>query len=164
MSRYSLPGLALAALLLTACQSNESAPISTEPADNEPVEQRQTGSGNFDTLERVAESREEIAMVQAAEDDLHDPAEELPSLRGQLESDGYGLSLIIDGSTPQAFADSLEMIAADTSAQQYQRLESAIRFLETYALGVDNLTEFYQSIDGQSAEEIIDRAYNRNRR
>lgn len=164
MSRYSLLGLILVALTMTACQSNESAQISAEPVDNEPAEQRQTSSGNYDTLERVAESREEIALIQSAESDLNDPSEELPSLRGELQSDGYGLTLIIDGSSPEAFADSLEIIAADTSPQQYQRLDSAIRYLETYALGVNNLTEFYQSIDGQSAQEIIERAQSRNRR
>ena len=91
------------------------------------------------------------------------PAREIPRLEGELGSEGYGMTMIVDGSSPEAFAESLKIIASDTSPEQYQALDSAIRYMKTYSMGSRDLETFYQSLDGMTAEEIIERAHSRNR-
>ncbi|MDT8408758.1 MAG: hypothetical protein RQ741_04085, partial [Wenzhouxiangellaceae bacterium] len=56
----------------------------------------------------------------------------IPKADGELAEDGNGLEIIINGSSEQAFADSLRWIAADTSKAQYARLEQSIRFINAY--------------------------------
>ncbi len=89
---------------------------------------------------------------------LLDPSRELPNLRGELAEDGWGLDHLIDGSSPTAFAESLELIASDTSESQYQQFNSALRFLHTYSLGSRDLESFYSSLDNLTAQEVIERA------
>lgn len=96
----------------------------------------------------------------------------VPQVEGQLEEDGTGLEMIIDGSSQAAFNDSLALIAESTSAEQYARLERSIRFINTYDQSVlANAERMREMFDGMTAQEIIDRAntlaedrYNRGNR
>lgn len=94
---------------------------------------------------------------------LQDPSRQLPSLRGELAEDGWGLEHLIDGSSPAAFAQSLELIASDTSVQQYQEFNSALRYLQTYSLATRDLASFYRTLDNLSANEVIERAREQQR-
>lgn len=89
---------------------------------------------------------------------LTDPARNLPQLRGQLDSPGDGLEMIIDGSSPDAFLQSLEIIAGETSEQQYQTFHSSMLYLRVSSLDRSEMADFYQTLDGRTAEEVIEMA------
>ena len=95
---------------------------------------------------------------------LTDPAVQLPQLSGELSSEGYGLEMLIDGSSPDAFLASLEMIASETSPEQFQQLTSALRYLQAYMLGPRNLSEFYQRLDAMTGQEVIELARQQRQR
>jgi outer membrane murein-binding lipoprotein Lpp len=153
--------LVAGALLLAGCQSkpennNASESASAETQTQETVSER-----------RVVRERSEPARTEpapAATQSLNDPARRLPQLTGQLQEDGYGLDMLIDGSSPAAFLSSLELIASDTSSSQYQRLNSSLRYLEAYLLGPRNLTEFYQRLDAMTGQEVIELAQQQRQR
>lgn len=150
---------ALAFSLLAGCQSTEPEETAApEPASTTPVAEQPT-STRPDAAERRSAQREPEPTANGPE---VDPSREIPNLDGRLESEGYGMTMIVDGSSPQAFADSLEMIASDTSSEQYQALDSAIRYLQAYSLEPGNLEALYRSLDGLTAEEIIERAQSRH--
>jgi hypothetical protein len=84
---------------------------------------------------------------------------QVPRLTGQFEEPGMGLSILVDGSSPQAFAESLELIAAETSPDQYRQLDSALRYLRMYSSAAwGGLPGLYESLDNMSGEEIIQHA------
>lgn len=88
----------------------------------------------------------------------------VPDVEGQLESEGTGLMMIVDGSSAAAFKDSLSLISSDTSAEQYQSLERAIRYLHSYDprfMGVD--ARMREGLNGMTGQEIIDLADQRTR-
>jgi hypothetical protein len=88
-----------------------------------------------------------------------DPSVRIPRVQGQTSGESFGLTLVIDGSSPAAFAESLELIASDTSAEQYRQLDSALRYLQVYSPdGWQGLPEFYSRLNGMTGEEIIERA------
>jgi hypothetical protein len=158
----SMPRFALiiaAVLTLAACQSKPENNGETEAAAVEPA--RETVTERRVVRERSEPAQEE---TQRPMRDLTDPANTLPQLRGELEQDGYGLEMIIDGSSPAAFQASLELIAAESSAQQYQSFNSALRYLQAYMLGPRNLTEFYQRLDAMTPQEVIELAQQQRRR
>jgi len=156
MPRIAIFVFTVSAIFLAACQSNDTVETTsnTESSTEERVQ--------ADTVEtpRSERRRESSPATEVVEAPRVDPSQELPELQGELESDGYGMVMIIDGSSPQAFADSLELIAAETSSEQFRSLDSAIRFLQVYSLGARNLEDFYRTIDGMTPEEIIERARN----
>lgn len=91
--------------------------------------------------------------------DREDPAKKIPKIVGQVQNEGYGLSLIVDGRSPEAFQESLALIASDTSPDQYRELDSALRYLQVYSSdGWAGLPGFYERLDGLTGEEIIERA------
>ena len=131
------------------------------------------GSGNDDVDSPVAETgpettaetetrrevrrRSETDEAPAARDG--DGVHRLPRLSGSAEEDGYGLTMIVDGSSPAAFDQSLELIAADTSESQYQQLDAAIRYLRMNSPhGWGGAEALYAALDGMSGEEIIEKA------
>ena len=161
--------LLIAAGALAACQSDpepeapvdeqaaaESAP---EPQTEPEPEARREVRRREDRPERPAEPEQ-----STIDTDGIDPSRELPRLEGQLDSDSYGPTMIIDGSSPDAFLQSLELIASESSAQQYGNIDSALRSLETYSMTGRDLAAFYEQFDGLTGEEIIERAQNRRSR
>lgn len=90
-----------------------------------------------------------------------DPEKKIPRIDGTAEEEGYGLTMVVDGSSPEAFQESLELIAMDTSKEQYRRLDAALRFLGTYDTAAwSGLPNLYKTLDGMTGEEIIERAAN----
>ncbi|QOC23817.1 hypothetical protein IC757_06750 [Wenzhouxiangella sp. AB-CW3] len=88
----------------------------------------------------------------------------LPHLQGAAEVDGHGLTMIVDGSSPEAFQQSLELIASDSTDEQYQQLDSAIRDLQMNSPeGWGGAEALFRSLDGMTGEEIIERAAERRR-
>ncbi len=146
---YKFIALVTVALFLAGCQS-DSTPEAEATAETAPAR------------ERVSERRVVRQQPQPQQEEplpsLLDPARELPRFQGELEEDGYGLSMIVDGSSPEAFRQSLELIADESSTTQYQILSSAIHYLQTYSLGTRDLASFYATLDNMSGEEIIQRA------
>jgi hypothetical protein len=87
-----------------------------------------------------------------------DPASELPEFTGQLENDGYGIDMILDGSSPEAFRNSLELVAMESSEEQYQQIQSAIRYLNHASMAFRDLEVLYSELDGKTAQEVIEMA------
>jgi len=120
---------------------------------------------NQNQAENTAPSRErtirrnEPAPEPPAFSSNEDPAKKIPRTQGQAEYEGYGLTFMVDGSSPEAFAQSLELIASDTNTDQYRQLDSAIRYLQVYSSdGWSGLPGFYERLNGMTGEEIIERA------
>ena len=137
-----------AACLLVGCQSEPDEPAVTETAGNEqsaPVSQRVTRQRSTAGEATVAPARPQV-----------DPERELPRLEGAFADDGMGLANLVDGSSPQAFAESLELIASETSPGQYAELDSSLRYLRMYSSAAwGGLPGLYESLDNMSGEEII---------
>jgi hypothetical protein len=137
-----------AAVFLSACQSESEEPAVTENAQeeqNEVVSDRVTRMRS-----QAGEAPETPAPPQG------DPERELPRLQGQFAEPGMGLANLVDGSSPQAFAESLQRIAAETSQDQYRELDSSLRYLRMYSSAAwGGLPGLYESLDSMSGEEII---------
>ena len=139
-----------AVLLLSACKSNQD-----EPAVAETSEPERAVVSERVTRQRSATGEAPSAPVRPQVD----PERELPRLQGQFTEDGMGLANIVDGSSPQAFAQSLELISTETSSEQYAELDSALRYLRMYSSAAwGGLPGLYQSLDNMTGEEIIEHA------
>lgn len=140
------------AFLAVGCGSDEPAPAeeANQPAQEQPAE----------------ESREVVRRSDASEEtkplprrDRSDPEKRIPRIEGEANEEGYGLTMVVDGSSPEAFQESLELIAMDTSKEQYRELDAALRFLGTYDTAAwSGLPNLYKTLDGMTAEEIIERS------
>ncbi|MBY6205477.1 hypothetical protein [Halomonas denitrificans] len=83
----------------------------------------------------------------------------VPKVEGQLDSEGEGLETILDATSDAAFRQSLNDVAASTSAEQYGELEQAIRFLLAYDPAVLGSSEQLRDlVDGMTGAEVIARA------
>jgi len=134
-------------LLATACgQSDEPAAESGETAQAETTaEQRE-----------VRRERERAEPQELPRRNEVDPAKKIPKIEATAEQDGYGLTMVVDGSSPEAFQESLELIAMDTTQEQYRQLDSALRYLGTYDPAAwGGMAALYESLDGMTGEEII---------
>ena len=110
------------------------------------------------TRERTIRREEPVAQLPPPSAN-EDPAKKIPRRTGQTQEEGFGLTLMVDGSSPEAFAESLELIASDSSNQQYRQLDSALRYLQVYSSdGWSGLPGFYERLNGMTGEEIIQRA------
>ncbi len=137
-----------AAVFLSACQSEPEEPAVTETAQDDQAEA---------VSDRVTRMRSRAGEVpEAPEQPLGDPERDLPRLQGQFAEPGMGLANLVDGTTPQAFAESLQRIASETSPEQYRELDSSLRYLRMYSSASwGGLPGLYQSLDSMSGEEII---------
>ena len=139
------------ACLLAGCQSEPDEPAVAETATEESSQA---------VSQRVTRQRSAAGESAAPEPRSQgNPERELPRLEGAFEEDGMGLANLVDGTSPQAFAESLELIASETSAEQYAQLDSALRYLRMYSSAAwGGLPGLYESLDNMSGEEIIDHA------
>ena len=133
--------------LLAGC-SSEPEPVEEEVAAEEtsqPAPQR-AGSGTTN-----APIMEELPPI--ANDNNY---RFVPNAQGQLAESGPGLVSTLDGSSTESFKESLNWIAADTSAEQYAKLESAIRYINLYDPSVVGSDEnMRQLLNGMTGEEAI---------
>lgn len=75
---------------------------------------------------------------------------------GRLTEDGSGLDLVINATDAAAFSDSLRWIAEDTSKEQFDRLETALRVIRTYHPQVLGSEErMMHLVDGKTGNELI---------
>lgn len=108
-------------------------------------------------IERQAPQRQESRTASSnTRSDEEDDFRVMPKIDGSLEEDGMGLETIIDASNKQAYADSLQWIAEDVSKQQFDRLESSIRYIHMYDSSVlGSESKLLTLIDGKTGQEII---------
>ena len=140
------------AFLAIGCGSEEPAPAeeSTQAA------QEQSTDNERDIVRRSDRQEESQPLPRR---DSQDPERKVPRIEGQAQEEGYGLTMVVDGSSPEAFSESLELIAMDTSQEQYQRLDASLRYLATYDTAAwSGLPNLYKTLDGMTGEEIIERA------
>lgn len=146
----------IALALMTACSSEpepveEQAEVAAEePA---PAQRRATRTTNAPVMEE---------LPSPSSGNLY---RFVPDVQGQLEEDGPGLVSTLDGSSAQAFKESLSWIAADTSPEQYAKLENSIRYINLYdpsVVGSD--ANMRQLLDGMTGEEVIRHADELERR
>ena len=143
-----ISSLAVSMMALTGCGGDEPAEPATETTTQNTAPQRER------TIRRSEPSPE---LPPSRRDE--DPAKRIPKVTGQADYEGYGLTFMVDGSSPEAFAESLELIASDSSPDQYRQLDSAIRYLQVYSSdGWSGLPGFYERLNGMTGEEIIERA------
>lgn len=146
-------------VLMVACGNQEESDQSSEPQASE-----QQSESERETRREVRNSGSDQTSgdnkILRPQGD--DPSKKVPRLEGSSEVDGHGLTMIVDGSSPEAFQESLELIANDTSKSQYERLHSALLYLRVYAPeGWSGLPDLYRSLDGMTGEEIIELASER---
>ena len=140
--------LVVSTMTLTGCGGDEPAEPAAEPTTQNTAPQRER------TIRRSEPAPEPIPSRRD-----EDPAKRIPKVTGQVDYEGYGLTLMVDGSSPEAFAESLELIASDSNPNQYRQLDSAIRYLQVYSSdGWSGLPGFYERLNGMTGEEIIERA------
>ena len=150
MKRFILP--IAATLILAGCGSDSD--------EIETAVQEEAAEPTTQTQPRREVRREEERMEVPARTPQSDDVERnIPRIQGSATEEGYGLTMIVDGSSPQAFQQSLELMAEDTTQEQYRQLDSALRYLRAYSpeawQGTPNL---YASLDGMTGEEIIEKA------
>jgi len=141
------------AFLAAGCGTEEPAPAeeTTQAAQEQPAE-------NEREVVRRSDRQEEQAQPLPRRD-RQDPEKNVPRIEGEAQEEGYGLTMVVDGSSPEAFQESLELIAMDTSQQQYRKLDASLRFLATYDTAAwSGLPNLYKTLDGMTGEEIIERA------
>ncbi len=148
---WKLSLTALVVLIGTGCGRDEPPPPPAEPESTGTEQRMERERPRYQRSEPVATP--EVQMAPTGSRGF------LPSTRGLLEDEGLGLSMLIDGSSAQAFHQSLQNIARDTSAEQYDQLTRALQYLRMYdneALRGNDALIF--SLDGQTGLEVIARA------
>lgn len=140
-----------ATVFLAACGSDSEPDV---PAEPELTQETVTVAEPRREVRRAPEEPSQPLPTRSSE-----PAGDIPAVRGQAQTEGYGLTMLVDGSSPRAFEESLEMIASDATERQYHQLDSALRYLRAYAPEAwEGLPNLYKSLDGLSGEEIIELA------
>ena len=158
-ARFTAIGLAIISLsILSACSS--------EPEPEETVETAVEAAPRQAPAQRPRSTSRAVQPEPTMNSSSRNKFRYVPEVEGQLDSDGPGLLMVIDGSSTEAFKDSLAVVAADSSSEQYRQLERAIRFLNDYDprfMGDDSLMR--AGLDGMTGEEIIEfaDAFNRQR-
>jgi len=140
------------AFLVIGCGADEQPPAeeTTEAAQGQPADSER------DVVRRGEREQEPEPLERR---DTVNPERKIPRIEGEAEEEGYGLTMVLDGTSPEAFQESLELIAMDTSREQYRQLDSALRFLGTYDTAAwSGLPNLYKTLDGMTGEEIIERA------
>ncbi|WP_147306604.1 MULTISPECIES: hypothetical protein [unclassified Wenzhouxiangella] len=143
------------AFLAIGCGTDEQPP----PEETTQAAQEESADDQREIVRRDERQQEE--EPESLRDRDADPEKKIPRIDGSADEEGYGLTMVVDGSSPEAFQESLELIAMDTSKDQYRQLDSALRFLGTYDTAAwKGLPNLYKTLDGMTGEEIIERAAN----
>ena len=68
---------------------------------------------------------------------------------------GSGLEYKVDGSSIEAFQNSLSKLEQKLTAADYRQFKSAVNYLQINAFDYNTIEEFYQSLDGMTVTRII---------
>jgi len=68
---------------------------------------------------------------------------------------GSGLDYRVDGSSIEAFQNSLSELEHKLTAADYRQFKTAINYLQINAFDYNTIEEFYQSLDGMTVTRII---------
>jgi len=71
---------------------------------------------------------------------------------------GSGLDYRVDGSSIEAFQNSLNELEQQLTAADYRQFKTAVNYLQINAFDYNTIEEFYQSLDGMTVTRIILRA------
>jgi len=71
---------------------------------------------------------------------------------------GSGLEYRIDGSSIEAFQNSLSELEQQLTAADYRQFKTAVNYLQINAFDYNTIEEFYQSLNGMTVTRIIMRA------
>lgn len=94
------------------------------------------------------------AEIAPAEDDQ--PLIAAPRLYGQSPVPGDGLNLMIFASNRQEYKESLRLIAEQTSDEQFQQLDAAIRYLMINDPSIMNDEQrLFEAINGKTGMEVL---------
>jgi len=136
--------ITMTAAFLAAC-GDKPAPDS---GDNE--------SSSPQMIERKASGAEAEQAEQAQFKQPSTTNQALIDNEGRLAEDGSGLELVINATDAAEFSDSLRWIAEDSSKEQFDRLETALRVIRTYHPQVLGSEErMLQLVDGKTGNELI---------
>lgn len=143
---YNFLLISIISILLAGCGKDE-------------VDETKSSEDTPQMIERQAPQRQASATPPPDNDNAEDDFRVMPKIDGSLETDGMGLETIIDASNKRAYADSLQWIAEDVSKQQFDRLESSIRYIHMYDSSIlGNESRLLSVIDGKTGTEIIEYA------
>lgn len=145
---YSFLLISITSIFLVGCGKDEVA----ETSSSEDTPQM---------IERQAPQRQASATPPSDNNSVEDDFRVMPKIDGSLETDGMGLETIIDASNKRAYADSLQWIAEDVSKEQFDRLESSIRYIHMYDSSIlGDESRLFSVVDGKTGTEIIEYAKN----
>lgn len=136
--------VAIAALLLGGCGGDD-APTPEQTADESPrMIEREAPDSDRRSTDR--------AQVQQSQQDFR----VMPDIEGSREQEGMGLETVINAGSKEDYAQSLKWIAEDTSREQFDRLETSIRFIHMYDADVYGSEEaLHEKLDGMTGSEVI---------
>jgi hypothetical protein len=146
---------------LAACQSGQNSNGThdgVQEAETAAVEQApQETRRRYQRRERERPSAETLTERRA----LESRRELMPTYTSaMLDQDGPGLGIIVDASSLEAFHQSFELVASETSEAQLAALKSAIGALQAWDLSVGpGMEGVLPVIDGMTGDEIIERAH-----
>ena len=149
--RYSIfLYILLIAPLLTIAGCGDEKPVTDDDVDPEPAQ-------SFELAPRARPTMPPPVEKQA------DKASGILDERktGELAHDGTGLIMVISAIDKDDFNQSLSLIAQETNSEQYQALESSLRYLKHnngWVQGKDD--RLMQLVDGKTGEEVIEMAVN----
>lgn len=73
------------------------------------------------------------------------------------EAGSPGMSIPFDGDSIESFEESLELIRAETTADEYTTVENALDYLLVYDLGARRNRELlYERLDGKTPNDVLD--------
>lgn len=145
-SRFALTGIAFAfaAALLSGCSGDDDSRSEASQSESPRMIERDTPERNRD--------RNAPATVESDEADFA----VMPDVQGSAQEEGLGLETVINAGNKQDYAQSLKWIAEDTSREQFERLETSIRFIHMYDASVyGDESKLLAAIDGKTGNEII---------
>jgi len=147
MKRTHLVGILLVSLLLLGCSEDQDA--DSAQAENESSEI---------SVNRSAPSRTARApAAPAAAPSVDEPLISAPRLKGQAEtSDGSGMDMIIYASDRREYQESLQLIAEQSTDQQFQQLDAALRYLMINDPSIMNKEQLlFEFVNGKTGTEIM---------
>jgi hypothetical protein len=150
-SKYFLLTCFLAGLLVACSSADDNEPPATEsstvpaPEIRAARQESRTAAQTRTNPPTLAELDDEKPLLEAAR------------LHGASEAPGTGLDLLIFASDRREYRESLALIAENSSDEQYQQLDAALRWLLINDPSIMNDEQrLFTAINGKSGSEILE--------